>query len=387
MSDFFHTVIIGAGASGLFCAGSFSERKLVLEGNKKPALKVSVSGGGKCNFTNAYASAADYVCTQKHFCKSALSAFGPKDFIQLLQQNSLDFEERPGGQFFGKNAADLVRFLVRRAQQNNTQIELNTRVLGVQKMPGGFTVLTSRGKVETSHVVLACGGISFPALGASNFGVQTAQKFGLKIVPQRPALCGLVWPKEYAFLGALTGNAVPARVSCGKHAFENALLFTHDGISGPAVLNTSLFWDENKPVSVNFLPSVNALDFLRAHKTTKQTVSQALSGEISPKITRALLGELDVRLPDISKDFLLRAAARLNAFTFIPARTSGYTKAEVTAGGVDTTQINPSTMEVKSVPGLYIIGELLDVTGRLGGFNLQWAWSSGAAAAKALDTF
>lgn len=384
MSEYFHTVIVGAGAAGLFCAGSFPAEKLVLEANAKAGVKVSVSGGGKCNFTNRFTRAQDYVSQHKHFCKSALSAFGPQDFVQLLRAQNIPFEERANGQLFARSAPEIVRFLVRRAQRQNSEIRLNTRVLRIAQTPGGFTVFTSRASVQARHVVLACGGVSCPSLGSSNFGAQTAAQFGLPIVPQRPALCGLIWPKEYRAWGQLAGNCLEGQVTCEKHTFSGPVLFTHEGISGPAVLNASLFWQDGAAVCVNFLPGTDALSFWQARKEWPKTLSGALVEKLSPKITKTLLGPLDKRLPDISKHDLCLAAQRVNRFCFVPRATAGYTKAEVMAGGVDTGALNPSTLEVKTVRGLYMIGEMVDVTGRLGGFNLQWAWSAGYAAGLAL---
>lgn len=383
----FHTAVIGGGASGLFCAGSFNAHKILLEANSKPALKVSVSGGGKCNFSNKTVSAADYLSQNKHFCKNALAAFKPTDFTALLDEARIPWEERHNGQLFAKDAHDIVRFLVHRAKQNNTLLANGVRALGVKRENSLFVVDTSSGPVRAQYLVLAAGGLSYPALGANGFGLKIARQFGLAETEERPALVGLTLPKELrARFNALAGNSLNARVWCGKKEFTAPLLFTHDGVSGPAVLQTSLFWTTGETVFIDFLPGKNASQIFAAYKNTGKTFSGALAQEGLPvKIAKAVLGELERDLSNASRARLEAAALAVNRFAFIPAGTSGLTKAEVTAGGVDTREINPSTFECRRVPGLFIIGELLDVTGRLGGFNLQWAWSSGFAAAKTLE--
>lgn len=383
----FHTAIIGAGASGLFCAGSFNARKIVLEAKAKPALKVSVSGGGKCNFSNKSVSSADYLSQNKHFCKNALAAFKSADFISLLEQEHLPWEERQNGQLFAKNARDIVRFLVQRAQRNNSHIALGVRALGVKKENGLFVIDSSSGPVRAQYLVLASGGLSYPALGGNGFGLKIARQFGLSEIEERPALVGLTLPKELrARFQPLAGNSLPARVWCGKKSFEGPVLFTHDGISGPAVLQASLFWTAGETILIDFLPAKKASEIFAAYKHTGKTFCGALVKEgLPPKIAKAVLGELERDLANASRAQLAASSLAVNRFAFIPSGTAGLTKAEVTAGGVETRQINPTTFECRQIEGLFIIGELLDVTGRLGGFNLQWAWSSGFAAAKALE--
>lgn len=382
----FHTAIIGAGASGLMCAGSFSQSKIVLDHNPKPGAKVSVSGGGNCNFSNRFVSAADYLSQNKHFCKSALAAFKPQDFVALMEENNLPWQERENGQLFAFGAQHIVQMLVRRARQAGTHILTGTEVLEVKQENGLFLLHTSAGPVRAQHVVLASGGLSFPALGACPFGLKTAQKFGLQVIEPRPALAGLSFPKEYRErFSRLAGNSLKAEVRCEKHVFTGDLLFTHEGVSGPAVLQISLFWTPGTEVQINFLPGQDALALIQAQKNHAKTISAALKDHISAKIVKTILGPQGEDLSNASRLQLENAARALNRFSFVPAATAGYTRAEVTAGGVNTREINPVTFEAKKVPGLYIIGELLDVTGRLGGFNLHWAWCSGYAAAKALE--
>ena len=382
----FHTAIIGAGAGGLFCAGSFNSPKVLIEHNTHPGRKISVSGGGKCNFSNLFVQSADYACANKHFVKNALAAFKPQDFVALLNEAGLKWEERNHGQLFAMDARDIVRLLIRRAREANTQILTDTQALDVKQENGLFTVNTSAGPIHAQRVVLATGGLSFPALGASNFGIKSARQFGLTVLPQRPALVGLTLDKSLReSFAKLAGNTLNARVTCGEHKFEGSLLFTHEGISGPAVLSASLFWKEGEPVTVDFLPEKDAHALFTEQKNKVHTFSAALQGKISAKIVKTLLGPLDSLLPNASRGDIEKAAQTINRFTFVPVGTGGFSKAEVTAGGIDVREVNPSTFEVRRVPGLYVIGELLDVTGRLGGFNLQWAWSSGFSAAKALE--
>lgn len=382
----FHTALIGGGAAGLMCAGSFSHRKILIERNTQPGQKVSVSGGGKCNFSNRFVSASDYLSQNKHFCKSALAAFKPQDFLNLLERDGIPWEERSHGRLFAFDAREIVRLLVRRAKAANTLFLTNTLALDVRFENGLFIIDTSNGPVRAQRILLASGGLSFPSLGASGFGIKTARKFGLNILEQRPALAGLTLPKNLRERFAkLAGSSVKAAVSCGKHTFEEQLLFTHEGVSGPAVLQASLYWTPGQAVEINFLPGADAGALLRTQKNANKTFSAALAPELSTKIAKTILGPLERDLPNASRAELDAVSAAVNRFTFVPQGTSGYTRAEVTAGGVDTREINPVTLEARRVPGLYLAGELLDVTGRLGGFNLQWAWSSGYAAAQALE--
>lgn len=383
----FHTAVIGGGASGLFCAGSYNARKIVLEANAKPALKVSVSGGGKCNFSNRLVSAADYLSQNKHFCKNALAAFKPQDFIGLLEREHIPWEERQNGQLFAKDAREIVHFLTARAKRHNTHLALGVRALNVKQENGLFVTDTSAGPVRSQYLVLAAGGLSYPALGANGFGLKIARQFGLAETEERPALVGLTLPKAVRpRFCALAGNSVPARVWCGKKSFGGPVLFTHDGVSGPAILQISLFAQPGQTVFIDFLPGQDVHSIFCAAKNSAKTFAAVLAEKGLPaKIAKALLGELERDLANASRAELEAAALTVNRFSFVPAGTAGLTKAEVTAGGIDTREINPTTFEARKTPGLYVIGELLDVTGRLGGFNLHWAWSSGFSAAKALE--
>lgn len=384
--EVFHTVIVGAGAAGLMCAGSFTRRKLLLEHNPAPGAKISVSGGGKCNFSNRSVTARCYRSGQKHFCKNALAGFTTNDFLALLQTHAVAWEERAHGQLFAKSAKDVVSVLTERARKANTLIKTAVQVLDIRPENGFFTLHTSAGTVTARHVVVTAGGPSYPQLGATNFAVTTARRLGISTVEQHPVLAGFVLPRELKEMcRTLAGNAVPAEIKTGKFSYRENILFTHEGISGPAVLQASLFWNPGEAVSVNLLPDEDAARLLEARKQSARRISAELENKLPAKITKTLLGPLDRDLANASKAELHAAARKLNAWTFVPVQTAGYSKAEASSGGVDAGEINPHTMECKKIPGLFFAGEALDVTGMVGGFNLHWAWCSGAAAARELQ--
>ncbi|WP_458401831.1 NAD(P)/FAD-dependent oxidoreductase [Candidatus Avelusimicrobium sp.] len=381
-----HSIIVGAGAAGLFCAGSFAAPKLVLEHNALPGKKLAVTGGGKCNFTNIYVSASDYVSRQKHFCKSALSAFKPHDFIRLLEEQKIPFYEKEAGQLFAYQAKEIVTLLDKRARRQNTTFSYNTQVLSVAQDKNGFKVQTSKGIFYTENLVIATGGLSYPALGAGGFSAQAARSFNIDVVEQRPALVGLRAPEPVRTIcKMLAGNSLTAQVKVGKHLQTGQLLFTHDGFSGPVILQSSLFWQEGEKIFINFLPTINVETFLKENKNSPDLFSKILSSFLPVKFTKNWLAHSDVCAANAKKESLLEAAKKINCFEFIPSGTAGFTRAEVTAGGADCAAFNPSTFEHKKISGLFFIGEALDVAGRLGGYNLHWAWASAHACAKALQ--
>lgn len=380
-----HTVIVGGGAAGLFCAGSFGAEKLLLEHNPQVGVKLSITGGGKCNFSNLRISPRDYVSQSKHFCHNALAAFGPQNFIHLLQENHIPFEEKENGQLFAQHAADITRLLVRRAQDMHTHIKTCVEVLKIQKEKDIFRIETSAGIFYSLNLVLACGGLSYPALGASGLAAKAAAQLGLPVIEQRPVLVSLQAPKPWREIcRQLAGNSLEALVTVGKHKEEGSLLFTHEGFSGPVILQTSLYWREEQEIRINFMPIADAASVLQQHKNEALSFSKILAPYINVRLCKTWLGPLDVRASDAKKETLLAAARQLNQFAFIPSGTGRYTHAEATAGGLDCACFNPHTMECKDTTGLFAIGEALDVTGRLGGYNLHWAWASAAAAANAL---
>ena len=381
----FHTAIIGGGASGLFCAGSFSAPKILLEANPMLAQKVRISGGGKCNFSNRFVTPQDYQSSSKHFCKSALSAFKPTDFLNLLEQARIPWEEREAGRLFAKDAKEIVQFLIRRAERANTQLKCGVRVLDIQPQDGLFTIHTSAGTLKAQHVVLATGGLSYPQLGANPFGWQLTRRLGLHVIEPTPVLCGFKLSQDKRFLfSSLAGNSIPAKVKCGKYIFNDQLLFTHEGFSGPAILQISLFWKPGQTVEIDFLPQHQTACVLAQYKEKNQLFSTILKTYFPGKVAKVLLQGNDVSCANASRQQLQTASEQIHRFQFVPTGTFGYTKAEATAGGVDPRELNPSTLQARSIDGLYVLGELVDVTGRMGGFNLHWAWSSAFAAAQDL---
>lgn len=380
-----HTLIIGGGAAGLFCAGSFGAEKVLLEHNPQVGAKLNISGGGKCNFSNIGVSPRDYVSHSKHFCHNALASFKPQHFLQLLQENHIPFEEKENGQLFAHRAADITQMLTLRAQEMHTHIKTHVEVLKIQKEKDIFRTETSAGTFYSLNLVLACGGLSYPALGASGFAAKAAAQLGLPVIEQRPVLVSLQAPKPWReSCRQLAGNSLEALVSVGKHKEKGSLLFTHEGFSGPVILQTSLYWQEEQEIRINFMPSADVMAVLQQHKNEPVPFSKILSPYINARLCKTWLGPLDVRASDAKKETLLAVVRQLNQFSFIPSGTGGYTHAEATAGGIDCACFNPHTMECKNMAGLFAIGEALDVTGRLGGYNLHWAWASAAAAAQLL---
>lgn len=381
-----HTVIIGAGASGLFCAGSFAAPKLVIEHNPRAGRKLSITGGGKCNITHRQVSAQDYYSKHKHFCHHALATFPPDKLLALLQQNNIPYIEKEDGRIVTHRAAEVTEWLFQRAKANHTSFLFNTQVLQILAEPEQFCLLTSKGKIYTRHVVLACGGLSYPQLGATSLAWKIAPQLDLQTVSPRPALVGLRADTTWRpICRELTGNSLPVKITLDKHIEQGNLLFTHQGISGPAVLQTSLYWEEGKKLSINFIPHIDVGTFLQCHKQKNILFSKLLSPYISTKISTVLLQELDVPAANTTKSVLIAASKRLQHFDFIPAGTMGYTQAEVTAGGIEVSQFNPNTLQCKKRNGLFVIGEALDVTGRVGGYNLHWAWASAQAVANAFN--
>ena len=386
LGQHWHTIIVGAGAAGLFCAGSFATPKLVLEHNNKPGKKLAVTGGGKCNFTNIHVSASDYVSNHKHFCKNALSAFKPQHFIRLLEEQKIPFYEKEAGQLFTYDAKEIVRLLEKRARRQNTTFSYNTQVLAVGQDKNGFKIQTSKGIFYTENLVIAAGGLSYPALGAGGFAAQAARSFNIDVIEQRPALVGMRAPEPLRSLCKISaGNSLTAQVSVGKHIETGQLLFTHEGFSGPVMMQSSLFWQEGEKITINFLPTMDLEKFLKENKNSSDLFSKLLTPFLPVKFTKNWLAASDVCAANAKKETLLAAAKKINRFEFIPAGTAGFTRAEVTAGGADCAAFHPSTFEHKKIPGLFFIGESLDIAGRLGGYNLHWAWASAHACAEALQ--
>lgn len=382
----FDVVIIGAGAAGLMAAaraGSKGKSVLLIDHAEKIGEKIRISGGGRCNFTNIHTSPANFISTNPHFCKSALSRYTPRDFIALVEKYGIKYHDKGRGQLFcDDKATQIIEMLIQECENSGVVFWTGTHVEWVDKTES-FAVKTAKGITYTPSLVIATGGLSIPKIGATGFGYKVAEQFGHDIVPTRAGLVPLTFTDNISKLCAdLTGLSVdPAVVSTGKTKFDEALLFTHRGLSGPSILQISSYWRESTTIGVNLVPHINALDWLKkARKDHSKKQLRTVLEELLPSrlaIALATLSGHDGQMANLSDKKIADVANLLNNWTLTPAGTEGYRTAEVTLGGVSTTDISSQTMESKKVPGLYFIGEVLDVTGWLGGFNFQWAWASG----------
>lgn len=376
----FKSIIIGAGASGLMCAEHISDSGSVLILEKQPqiAAKVKISGGGKCNFTNLGVSDQNYLSANKHFVKSALARFRPQDILKIMQQNRLNYEERQNRQIFAFNASDVADMLLKRCLAKQVKIQTNCNIKNISKENNVFKIETNFAVFTSDYLIVATGGMSYSKIGATDYGYKIARQFGHKIINPRPALVGLVSkPDLRNFCSDLAGISLPVTVVIDKKKIKRDLLFTHLGVSGPAILNVSLYWQSGQTVYIDFLNGQSFYTLLE--KQTKKTISQILSQIIPANLAKKLVGDLDCNIENLSNKNKQLLNERLTHFSFIPQKTMGFDRAEVTAGGVDVSQISSQTMESKLCPHLFFIGEVLDVTGELGGFNLHWAWASANA--------
>jgi hypothetical protein len=386
-------IVLGAGAAGLMCAGVAGRRGrsvIVLEQAQHPGEKIRISGGGRCNFTNLHTTPANFLSQNPRFCHSALSGYTQHDFIAMVERHRIAYHEKTRGQLFCDGSArQIIDMLLDECRAGDVALRLATKITAIAKTDDGFTVSTDRGAYHGRALVVATGGPSIPKMGASGFGYKVAEQFGLSIVPPRAALVPLTFtPQMLAEFAGLSGIAVDAAVSCGKARFEEALLFTHRGLSGPAILQISSYWREGSDIVVDMAPGVDALAELKRlrREAPRQELSTTLSGLLPKRLAQVVAERVGgpPRLADFSDKLLQSVAAAVQAWAVRPNGTEGYRTAEVTLGGVDTKQLSSKTFEARSVPGLYFIGEVVDVTGHLGGFNFQWAWSSGFAAGQAV---
>ncbi len=383
-------LIMGAGAAGLMCAieaGKRGRSVLVLDHARKAAGKIRISGGGRCNFTNLHASPNNFLSNNPRFCVSALKRYTPQDFLTLVERYSIGWHEKTLGQLFcDVSAQSIIDMLLDECQAANVLISLNTTIDEVNAAAdGGFTVATSNGLFHSQSAVVATGGPSIPKMGASGFAYKLAQQFGLEVVSPRPALVPLTFDaalKEKT--QHLAGITVDALVSHGKTRFQEGLVFTHRGVSGPSILQISSYWREGEEIQINLAPDLDCLAALKRLRTEqpKQDVRTALANLLPKRLGQFIADEyaFQGRLADHSDKLLQKIANAVNAWSLKPVGTEGYRTAEVTLGGVDTQELSSKTMEARNIPGLYFIGEAVDVTGHLGGYNFQWAWASGHAA-------
>lgn len=391
----FDAIVIGAGAAGMFCAaqaGQAGLRVLLLDNGKKPGRKILMSGGGRCNFTNMYIEPAAYLSQNPHFCKSALARYTQWDFIELVGKHGIAWHEKTLGQLFCDDSAEqVVNLLLAECEKGGVQIRLRTEILSVERDDAGFTLQLNGETVAANKLVVASGGLSMPGLGASPFGYKLAEQFGLTVLPTRAGLVPFTLHKPLLEqLQVLSGVSVPSTISAENGTlFRENLLFTHRGLSGPAVLQISSYWQPGEFVSVNLLPDCNLDDFLNQQRAEhpNQSLKNTLAMQLPKRLVECLqqLGQIpDVTLKQLNLREQEALVEMLTAWRVQPNGTEGYRTAEVTLGGVDTNELSSRTMEARNVPGLYFIGEVMDVTGWLGGYNFQWAWSSAWACAQAL---
>ncbi|MFL0670152.1 MAG: NAD(P)/FAD-dependent oxidoreductase [Erythrobacter sp.] len=391
MSDY-DVIVLGAGAAGLMCAGVAGQRGLsvaVLERAEAPGKKILISGGGRCNFTNLGAQAANYLSANPHFAKSALARYTPADFIALVERHGIAWHEKTLGQLFCDGSArQIVAMLLAECPADRVDVICNADVTAVARgADGGFAVTASGKDYAAPALVIATGGPSIPKMGATGFAYDLARQFGLKVVEPRPALVPLTLGGEDVLFRELSGVAAPVLARAGKAEFAEAALFTHKGLSGPAILQISSYWRHGEAIGITFLPDA-ATDWLIAAKRDRPRAQlRTLLREALPaRLADALADKLalDRELGNLSDAALRSAQAQLADWRFAPNGTEGFAKAEVTSGGISTAELSSQTMEARRVPGLYAIGEAVDVTGWLGGYNFQWAWASGYACGSAL---
>ncbi|MEE9339261.1 MAG: NAD(P)/FAD-dependent oxidoreductase [Methylococcaceae bacterium] len=380
-------VVIGAGASGLMCAieaGKRGRRVLVLDSANKPGKKILMSGGGRCNFTNYSIEPENFISQNPHFCKSALSRFTQWDFLALIDQYNIPFHERRHGQLFCNDSAkDILNMLLAECEIAQVTIQLNCTILEITQLSDNkFQLKTDKKIIQCQSLVTATGGLSIPKMGATAFGYQIANQFNINI---QPVSAGLVpftlQPNDKDSFSKLSGIAVPCAVSNERQTFTENILFTHRGLSGPVILQISSYWQVGERITVNFLPNKNVISLLKEKRSekTKNQVKNILSDFLPKRLLEVLIDQklLTISIQDISNQQMSEIANNIEQWKIKPSGTEGYRTAEVTLGGVDCTAISSKTMESNSVSGLYFIGEVVDVTGWLGGYNFQWAWSSG----------
>ena len=379
-------IIIGAGAAGLMCtieAGKRGRSVLVLDHNKKIGEKIRISGGGRCNFTNRNANPLNFISQNPHFCKSALARYIATDFISLIEKHGIKYHEKDHGQLFCDGSAEqIIQMLLEECRKVNVEIQTGVSISKIEKQ-NSFILTTDNSQFVTSSLVIATGGLSIPKMGATNYGLKIAEQFDIKIISPKPGLVPLTFhSKDFDGFKDLSGISIDAEVRCGKIIFRENMLLTHRGLSGPAILQISSYWNPGDSISINLLPGIDILDVLKEHHQSKKQLATILEQFLPARFVKIWLEQHGGSKPSYqySSSELKEFARHLSDWQIIPSGTEGYPKAEVTVGGVDTDELSSKTMEAKKEPGLYFIGEVVDVTGWLGGYNFQWAWSSGWAA-------
>lgn len=395
MARGFDVIVLGAGAAGLFCAaraGQSGRRVVLLERSREPGRKILISGGGRCNFTNVHCRPEHFLSENPHFARSALARFTPADFIALVERHGIRYHEKTLGQLFCDGSARaIVEMLLEQCRAGGVEVLTGVEVASAARTgpdPPRFSVATSAGAFEAAALVVATGGLSIPKIGATDLGYRIARQFDLPIVPTRPALVPLLFDADDAARWtSLSGVSADCVASAGGASFRERLLFTHRGLSGPAILQASSYWRDASAIDIDLLPDVDIVSELAARRAAGDTVQPrtVVARHLPARLADAWFAEArDGAVATTSNDRIAAISDALHHWRVTPSGTEGYAKAEVTAGGVDTRALSSKTMEARDVPGLFFIGEVVDVTGHLGGFNFQWAWASAAAAAEAL---
>ena len=402
MAKQYDVAVVGAGAAGMMCAaeaGKRGKRVVLIDHADKLAEKIRISGGGRCNFTNLNAGPANFLSENRHFCKSALSRYTAQDFVALVKKHRIGYHEKHRGQLFcDESAEQIIQMLKTECADGDVTWRMPTSVASIEKMDDGYLLSTDTGDILADSVVIATGGLSIPKIGATDFGYRIAEKFGLNVIQTRPGLVPLTFdgPGWEAF-APLAGIALEVEVETGSNKgkgkqrglFREDLLFTHRGLSGPAILQISSYWKPGAPLLINLLPDLDLAEALIEGKgTLKKQLGNVLSQWLPARLAECLLSindlAPDARLADLQDAKLRKLGDAVNRWAIVPTGSEGYRKAEVTLGGVDTKELSQQTMMANKAPGLYFIGEAVDVTGWLGGYNFQWAWASGVAAGQAV---
>ena len=391
MIAIYDVIVIGAGAAGLMCAAQAGQRgrkTLLLEHNNEIGKKILISGGGRCNFTNLYTGPSDYLSANEHFCKSALSRYTQYDFLKLVNDYSIPYHEKTLGQQFCDNSAQqIVTMLATECHKGRVTILTHSSIINIEKNVNGlFNVKCKDTYYQTQSLVIATGALSFPRLGATDFGYQIARQFNIQITSLRPGLTPFTFDKKTrAQYEELSGITLNATVSCNRKTFREGLLFTHKGLSGPVILQISSYWQAGQTIEINLLPDLNFVSYIQMQKQKrpKLQIRTALNEILPQRFVKMLCNQQNLngcQLSNVSTYQLNKLCASLQPWCIVPAGDEGYRKAEVTLGGVDTNELSSKTMMSKKIERLYFIGEIVDVTGHLGGFNFQWAWASGYSA-------
>jgi len=381
-------IIIGAGASGLMCAiesGKRGRSVLVLDHASKIGRKIHISGGGSCNFTNINTSHKNFISNNLHFCKSALSRFKPRDFIAMLEKHGVEYEEREEGQLFcARSSEDIIRMLENECNDAGVKMMINCKILGVKKIDH-FIISTDNGIFECESLVIATGGLAYPQIGASGLGYMMAEQFGLEVTETRPALVPFIFSREDSkIFGELSGISIDASIKCRNVNFRGSVLFTHRGLSGPAILQVSSYWKEGDAIVIDLLPDIDIFRFFVEKQQNKCKIEMHnLLCEFLPARLAKNWCDLNIESKPVNQyneKELRKIALQVHNWEIRPRSTEDYKTAEVTLGGIDTNELSSKTMESVKVKGLYFTGEVVDVTGQLGGYNLHWAWASGFVA-------